>query len=406
MHEFVFVFAPSLSHSNCAVMSDSVPGPTNLNAVIEAAQAVTNEHRPVPPPKKKGRQNNNFLQQATTTNTSTTPLAHVQEKPVDPRSVNAVVRLMELAEPKGFKWQCRICTYIQTTTASMYENAKCECCLLPTVSSAPVTAVISPDVLRTAMSIRESVSNVLQQQHVGTSAATPVSTTSIPSPQLSNLDLSSMRSIPRPVCTPTSEIQQPRQRPNPCPAVWPRDERCCICDSTGVERYCSSCKYQFHTLTPRPCIALAILVHQQSNHNVHSDINRHVHVYVLGCSYLCNSRACMAALHDKASYEMYGCTPQDVYNMSTGRYTPGASSLVRDQTGDKCLSSASQPIEIDADDSGDINIEMDDIDVQSWNDGCNNQTSSCLFVKVVDVAVQTDDIDFTFSINNKVHPDN
>lgn len=111
----------------------------------------------------------------------------------------------------------------------------------------------------------------------------------------------------------------------------------------------------------------------------------------------------MAALHDEASYEMYGCIPQDVYNMPTGRYMQGVSSLGRDQTQDRSLPSGFQPIEIDSDDSGDIDV--DDIDIQSWNDDCNNQTSSCLFVKVVDVGVQTDDIDITFSINNKVPQD-
>ena len=73
------------------MISDSIPGPTNLNAVIDAAQAVTNQHRPAPPPKKKGR-HNSLLQQTARTSTSTTHM--VQDKPIDPSSVNAVVRLL------------------------------------------------------------------------------------------------------------------------------------------------------------------------------------------------------------------------------------------------------------------------------------------------------------------------
>jgi len=207
--------------------SDSIPGPANLNAVIDAAQAVTHQHRPVPPPKKKGR-HNSFLQQTTSTSTGTTHM--VQDRPVDPTSVNAVVRLLELADPKALKWQCRICTYIQTTTDSMHENSKCECCLLPTVSAAPVTAVISPDVLRTAMTIRENVSNVLQQQYNGTAPTTRSHLPKLdvnPTPRLST------------TLTPKGKLQRPRQPPVP---VVQSDEQCCICESDGVEKYCSSCK--------------------------------------------------------------------------------------------------------------------------------------------------------------------
>ena len=211
------------------MLSDSIPGPANLNAVIDAAQAVTHQHRPVPPPKKKGR-HNSFLQQNTSSSTGTTHM--VQDKPIDPTSVNAVVRLLELADPKALKWQCRICTYIQTTTASMHENSKCECCLLPTVSAAPVTAVISPDVLRTAMTIRENVSNVLQQQYNGTAPTTPSHVPKLdvnvnPTPRLST------------TLTPKGKTQRSRQPPVP---VLHSNEQCCICESDGVEKYCSSCK--------------------------------------------------------------------------------------------------------------------------------------------------------------------
>ena len=102
----------------------------------------------------------------------------------------------------------------------------------------------------------------------------------------------------------------------------------------------------------------------------------------------------MAALHDEAAHEMHGCTPQDVYSIPTGRY--GSSTLGRGHIpnilhqDDSSYSPAgsSHPIEIDLNDSTDIDI--DDID-----DCSSDQTTSCIFINVVDVGVQTDEVNIT-----------
>jgi hypothetical protein len=182
------------------------PGPANLNVVIATAQAVTSANRPLPPSKKA--RNQHHLDTSETT---------------DPASVNAVVHLLE----KGCgsskkKWQCRHCSYIQADVKSMSEGGKCEFCLLAMVSLAPDNAVVSPSILRHALSTRDNVSSILQP---AASKSATASTTTTQSTLL---------------FSPTSTQQ--RQRPYPRPDVWPRGKRCCICESVGVDKYCSCCK--------------------------------------------------------------------------------------------------------------------------------------------------------------------
>ena len=38
-----------------------------------------------------------------------------------------------------------------------------------------------------------------------------------------------------------------------------------------------------------------------------------------GCNYVCSSRACIAVLHDEATKTLFGCMPEDIYNITTGR---------------------------------------------------------------------------------------
>ena len=165
-------------HNVCCV--SSAPGPAQLDMVINAISQVTSANRPIPPSKQKK------------------PSKNVEPSPspsvVDPASVNAVVRLLEgRTKDMKKKWQCKHCSYIQTS--SCMEGSECEMCQLPMVSQAPFSAVTSPVVMREALQIRDNVS------------------------QISSTTISHARK------------QQESEA-----------KRCSICESLGVEKYCSSCE--------------------------------------------------------------------------------------------------------------------------------------------------------------------
>jgi hypothetical protein len=82
----------------CCGLRKSTPGPAKLNMMIEAAGAFTNAHRPLPPPKKSKNHSNTRQQQST----STTSQANI-----DPSSVNAVVRLLELGDEQESTTRCQ-----------------------------------------------------------------------------------------------------------------------------------------------------------------------------------------------------------------------------------------------------------------------------------------------------------
>jgi hypothetical protein len=201
------------------------PGPSNLNLVIATAQAVTSANRPVPPSKQS---------RAGTIQKN----VDVKER-IDPASVNAVVHLLEKGTPTSKKWQCRHCSYIQSSTESMHEDARCEFCVLPLVSLAPANATVSPIILRHALSTRDNVSHVLQ-----------------PAPALTPSSSSSASAVPAASGTSgessivLSPLVRSRQRPYPRPDVWPSNKRCSICESVGVDKYCSCCKLPWQHVYP------------------------------------------------------------------------------------------------------------------------------------------------------------
>lgn len=153
--------------------------------------------------------------------------ASTQEaKQTDTAAVNAVVQLLETTNRTSSvprKWQCRVCSWIQNQIASMHENATCECCNLPLVSLAPDTATTNPSVLRHGLSVRDNVEQVLRS-----SGAHCFSSSHLPSQPAET--------------TTVAATSPPRQRPYPRPDAWPCNKKCIICDSIGVEKYCSCCK--------------------------------------------------------------------------------------------------------------------------------------------------------------------
>lgn len=122
----------------------------------------------------------------------------------------------------------------------------------------------------------------------------------------------------------------------------------------------------------------------------------------IGHNYICNSRACMNALHDTESQACFGCRTSDVRNITTGRSN-------RQQQNSPVLENkypysdiVHSPITIEDEDDdvyGSSNMEEDVNDEAAVNENYNNLhlcsafksigTSSFDLVKMVDVAVQT-----------------
>ena len=190
-----------------------------MNVVLKAAQSFTSSHRPVPPSARRTRGQIRGTVDAEA------------ELTTDPSAVNAVVRLLETPNPTSSsvpcKWQCRVCSWIQSQPTSMHENATCECCNLPLVSLAPDTAATNPSVLRHGLSVRDNVEQILRSPGNHSSTSTHL--------------------LSKPTET-TPVTSTPRQRPYPRPDEWPCNKKCIICDSIGVEKYCSCCKLSHTTL--------------------------------------------------------------------------------------------------------------------------------------------------------------
>ena len=364
------------------------PSPACLNVVLKAAQSFTASQRPLPPTKHQPRTRSQTAD--VEANTAAGAAA-----------VNAVVQLLETPKrttasvPR--KWQCRVCSWIQSQISSMHENATCECCNLPLVSLAPDTATTNPSVLRHGLSVRDNVEHFLRS--TGTHCSS-----------------SSHQPSKPPETTTVAATSTPRQRPYSRPDVWPCNKKCIICDSIGVEKYCSCCKLMMHNMhtdtavwhESHLCIVYHVLI---------ICVSFHLYICCLGRNYVCNSRACMVALHDEATKAQFGCLPEDIYNITTGRLPFGSASssvssrsahddvkVERQATG---ASLTRDLIEIGSSSDSELDLDLfeddDDNDDEGDHSGddydeeggiglsmVNAGTSCSDLIIMVDVAVQTD----------------
>jgi hypothetical protein len=148
------------------------------------------------------------------------------------------------------KWQCRHCSYVQSTAVTQQEGAECELCHINLVGQAPMDAVTSPEILRNALAIRDNVRSVVHPASSVSSAPPPYGT-NVSSAVLTPQQHMSRPLTSKPSLVASSSLAKLRsERPYPRPDMWPHNAKCHICADKRAQKYCSCCKWTWARVRP------------------------------------------------------------------------------------------------------------------------------------------------------------